>query len=164
MADTKPKHPGGRPTKFTQDLADLICKKISTSNHGLRQICEMPDINLDVSTVMDWARNNKEFSQQYAKAKQEQADFLADEIIQIADDATNDFMTITKGDVTYNVENKEWTNRSRLRIDARKWVASKLKPKVYGDKTDITSGGEQLKQTTIVINTTPDIAADIAKL
>jgi hypothetical protein len=66
--------------------------------------------------------------------------------------------------VTYNVENKEWTNRSRLRIDARKWVASKLKPKVYGDKTDITSGGEQLKQTTIVINTTPDIAADIAKL
>lgn len=124
----------------------------------------MPDINLNVSTVMDWARNNPKFSEQYAKAKQEQADFLADEIIQIADDATNDFMTITKGDVTYNVENKEWTNRSRLRIDARKWIAAKLKPKVYGDKTDITSNGEAIKQATIVINTTPDIASDIAKL
>ena len=64
-----------------------------------------------------------------------------EEILEIADDGSNDLMTITKGDLSYEAENKEVTNRSRLRVDARKWIASKLKPKKYGDKVDMAHSG-----------------------
>lgn len=59
---------------------------------------------------------------------------MADEIQDIADDGSNDYMTIVKGDESYNVVNHEAINRSRLRVDSRKWIASKLLPKKYGDK------------------------------
>lgn len=96
------------------------------------------------TTVNRWLRENTEFRDQYARAREEQAEHLLDEILLIADDATNDFMTITKGDVSYEVENKEWTSRSKLRVDTRKWAMSKLAPKKYGDRLDLTSGGEKL--------------------
>ncbi len=69
---------------------------------------------------------------------------MAEDILDIADDGSNDFMTITKGDKTYEVENKEVTNRSRLRVDTRKWIMSKMKPKKYGDKLDMTTNGKDL--------------------
>lgn len=83
----------------------------------------------------------KTFLHQYAHAREAQADFMAEEIIEIADDGSNDYMTVVKGDQEYNIENKEVTNRSKLRVDARKWVASKLKPKKYGDKIDLNHSG-----------------------
>ncbi|WP_315823022.1 hypothetical protein [Paraflavitalea speifideaquila] len=90
-----------------------------------------------VSTVLKWLRENREdFSAQYARAKEEQADFMIEEMIEIADDGTNDLMTIEKGDISYEVENKEVTNRSKLRVETRKWIASKLKPKKYGEKLE----------------------------
>jgi hypothetical protein len=63
-------------------------------------------------------------------------------MIDIADDGSNDFMTITKGDISYEVENKEWTSRSKLRVETRKWAASKLKPKKYGEKLDLGFRGK----------------------
>jgi hypothetical protein len=133
----------GRPTAFTEEIAEKICEQIATSSKSLRTVCEGEDMP-SVSTVMKWVKDNKEFSEQYARAKEEQADFLAEEILEISDDATNDYMTVVKGDVSYEVENKEFISRSRLRVEARKWVASKLKPKKYGDKVDVTSGGEKM--------------------
>lgn len=133
----------GRPSSFTQAIADKICAEIATSSKSLKTICS-PDDMPSVVTVMSWLRTNEEFLNQYARAKEEQADFLAEEILEISDDGTNDYMTIVKGDMEYNVENKEVTNRSKLRVDARKWIASKLKPKKYGEKVDVTTGGEKL--------------------
>jgi hypothetical protein len=130
---------------FTQEIADKICEAIATSSMSLRSICKQDGMP-SVSAVLKWlAKGSKEdspeefrtFVHQYARAREEQADFLAEEILEIADDGSNDLMTITKGDISYEVENKEVTNRSRLRVDARKWIASKLKPKKYGDKMDI---------------------------
>jgi hypothetical protein len=74
----------------------------------------------------------------YARAKEQQADLLAEEIIEIADDSSKDL----QGYDDYNnpIENKEFVNRSKLRVDARKWVASKLKPKKYGDKLELDGG------------------------
>lgn len=100
---------------------------------------------------MRWLRENEEFRNQYARAKEDQADFLAEEILDIADDGSNDFMTITKGNKTYNVENTEWTSRSKLRVEARKWIAAKLKPKRYGEKIDMTSDGKAIPQTTLTV-------------
>lgn len=145
----------GRPSAYTPEIADKICSEIATSSKSLKTICKeegMPD----AATVMRWLRVNEDFRDQYARAKEEQADFLAEEILDIADDATNDFMTITKGDISYEVENKEWTSRSKLRVESRKWIASKLKPKKYGEKLDMTSDGKALPQATVMtVNVVP---------
>ena len=107
----------GRPSKFTQELADKICETIATSSKGLRAICAENEI--DVSSLMKWLKENKEFSEQYARAKELQADYLVEEILEIVDDGSNDFMTITKGNESYNVEDREVTSRSKIRYDAR---------------------------------------------
>lgn len=119
----------GRPSIFTQEIADIICDRISTSNASLRTICSeegMPG----VTTVLRWVRENESFRQQYARAKEQQADFLAEEMMEIADDSSKDILKDSEGN---EYENKEFVNRSRLRVDTRKWIASKLKPKKYGD-------------------------------
>lgn len=144
----------GRPSSFTQKVADYICAEIATSSKSLRTIClsgKMPS----VVTVMTWLRTKPDFLKQYTRAKEEQADFLAEEMLEIADDGTNDYMTITKGDREYNVENKEVTNRSRLRVDSRKWIASKLKPKKYGEKIDHTTDGESFNKGKINLTNVP---------
>lgn len=133
----------GRPSTYTKKKAEDICSLTATSSKSLKTICE--ELGIPVGTVLEWLRVNEIFSKMYARAKEQQADFLAEEIISIADDGTNDYMTITKGDTEYNVENKEVTNRSRLRVDARKWVAAKLKPRKYSERVDVTSGGEKIK-------------------
>ena len=129
-------------TKFTHELFETICQQIATSERGLVSICRDNDLN--ASTFYDWLLENPDLANKYARAKELQAEFMAEQIIEIADDGTNDYMTIVKGDTEYNVENKEVTNRSRLRVDARKWVASKLYPKKYGDKVDVTTDGEKI--------------------
>lgn len=124
---------GGRPTKYTKELGEQICERIATSSDGLRKICKEFDIT--PFTLIKWLTDTdkKEFSQQYARAKQSQADMLAEEILEIADESSKDTTKTETGELA----NNEWINRSRLRVDARKWLASKLAPKKYGDKLDI---------------------------
>jgi len=96
-----------------------------------------------MSTVFKWLADNKEFSEQYARAKQVQADYYADEIIDIADDGTNDWMEVRDKEGENVIgwrENGESIRRSVLRVDARKWVAAKLLPKKYGEKPIEVSG------------------------
>ena len=97
-----------------------------------------------ISTVMLWVLNgdHQEFSEQYARARASQAEIMFEEILDISDDGSNDYMIITKGDEDYNVENREVTNRSKLRVDTRKWYLSKVLPKKFGDKRDLTSDGK----------------------
>lgn len=132
----------GRPSEYTQEIADKICEQLAIGT-SLRTVCladEMPAIR----TVFNWFRTYPDFLQQYARAKEESADAMSEEILDIADDGSNDLMTIQKGNVEYEVENKEVVNRSRLRVDTRKWIMSKMKPKKYGDKLDLTSDGKAL--------------------
>lgn len=105
----------GRPSTFTQAKADAICGLIADGK-SLRTICKRDDMP-DTTTVYQWLRRFPEFAQQYAGAKQDQADAMADDILDIADDRTLD------------------PQDRRVRIDTRKWLAGKLKPKKYGEKT-----------------------------
>lgn len=90
------------------------------------------------ATVLRWLRDHEEFRAQYEMARMEQADVLADEIIEIADQSP--------GHTEHGTDSGA-VQHQRLRVDARKWVASKLKPKVYGDKQAIEhSGGFKLEQ------------------
>ncbi len=139
------KHPGGRPTKYTKELADTICERLAMGG-SMRTIAKdeaMPAL----SSMFKWLRENKEFSEQYARAKQESADAMAEDILDIADNGSNDYMEREDGTTTYNGDSVQ---RSRLRVDTRKWLMAKMKPKRYGDKIDMTSGGEKIETNTII--------------
>lgn len=129
----------GRPSLFTAELAAAICERISLGE-SLRSICRDEKMPAQ-STVFRWLSQDAAFSEQYARAKEESADTLADEILEIADDATNDWMERHgDGDAGW-IANGEHIQRSRLRVDARKWVAAKLKPKKYGERQTIEHEG-----------------------
>lgn len=129
----------GRPTDFCDEIADAICERIA-DGESLRSICSesaMPN----KATVFRWLAKHESFSDQYARAREAQADTLFDEVLDIADDARNDWMD-RNGDESegYNL-NGENIQRSRLRIDARKWMAGKMRPKKYGDHLNLAHSG-----------------------
>ena len=121
----------GRPSEFTQETADIICERIA-DGESLRAICsedEMPN----KATIFRWLAANESFSDQYARARETQADSLFDEILTIADTP----MEGTKTKVTANgteITTGDMIEHRRLQVDARKWMAGKLRPKKYGEK------------------------------
>jgi hypothetical protein len=124
--------PAGRPSDYTDAVADKICERLALGE-SLRGICQDEDMP-GLSTVFRWLAANEAFREQYARARETQADTIFDEILDIADDGHNDWMLRKYGDDERWVENGEVLRRSALRIDARKWMAGKLRPKKYGDK------------------------------
>ncbi len=125
----------GRPSIFSDALALTICERLA-GGESLRQICEDADMPAK-STVMKWALENKDFSDQYARARALLMEHWSDDLIDIADDGTNDYVQRTgdDGEVISHSLNNEHIQRSKLRVDTRKWIMSKLAPKRYGDKT-----------------------------
>jgi hypothetical protein len=121
----------GRPSKFTKALGDEICLRLS-EGESLRKIC-LSDHMPNKSTVFDWLLADKVFHDQYARAREMQADALFDEMLDIADESLSDSYEDDNGNERIN---HEVVQRSRLRIDTRKWIAGKLRPKVYGDKIE----------------------------
>ena len=119
-----------RPSSFTQAIADEICFRI-IDGKSLRSICadeHMPSIPTVFSWLSKGAQGDERyvnFLNQYTRARDLQGDTYADEIIAISDEA-----------------DKENAHAIRVRVDARKWVASKLKPKKYADKIDVGVSGD----------------------
>jgi hypothetical protein len=104
------------------------------------------------TAVMRWLNEKPELVEQYTRARELQAETLFDELLDIADDASNDWMEINKdGDTRYEL-NGEHTQRTRIRIDVRKWKISKMLPKKYGDRVQNDHAGR------IAIETTPDLS------
>lgn len=134
----------GRPSKYSQPIADKLCEEL-VEGRSLRRICLDDDMPA-ASTIFKWLKQNEDFAEQYARAREAQADTLADEIVDIADDGSNDYMG---EDEKYN---GDAVARSRLRVEARKWVAAKLKPKKYGEKLDLTSGGDKLPSSSVDVS------------
>lgn len=129
----KAKAKTGRPTDYNETIAALICERVATSTLGLNKLCEMYDDLPSKFTVNLWRYRHPEFSTQYALAKLVQADLLAEECLEIADDDSHDTKISPEG---FEVCNTEFIARSRLRIDTRKWLAAKLLPKQYGQVVD----------------------------
>lgn len=128
----------GRPSSFTQEYADSICEHIA-GGKSLVSWCKQDESRPSYTSVMRWLEANAAFRESYARARMDQADFLAEEIVQIADDGLNDTYTDGEGNERTN---QDVIARSRLRVDARKWYASKLAPKKYGDKIQTEHSGE----------------------
>jgi hypothetical protein len=125
----------GRPTKYSQKLADLICERLA-EGESVRTVCKAEDMPAP-SSVFKWLREVEGFSEQYARAKQEAADAMAEELLDIADDGSNDWMEVQHGDSSFWKTNGEALQRSRLRVDTRKWLMSKMKPKKYGERLSL---------------------------
>lgn len=119
----------GRPSEYTDTIFNDICDKLADGK-SLKSICKKEDMP-SKATFYNWINNDKDLLDKYARAKNDGADALADDIQDIADKVLNG---------AYE------PNAGRVAGDLKKWVASKLKPKKYGDKLDMTSNGETLVQ------------------
>lgn len=125
----------GRPTKYSIELITEICRRI-TNGEFLHRICEDKEMPSD-SNVRKWrdSGEHKEFKAMYARAKEIRADKIFEEMFNIADDGTNDYVTrTTEGGYEKEVCNHEHIQRSKLRIDQRKWALARMLPKKYGDR------------------------------
>jgi len=128
-----PKRKSRAAVRFTPAVAGRICERVAVSKESLRTICAAPGFPT-VSTMMRWLQEKPAFRESYARAKQIQAELLIEEIIEIADDGRNDTFTNTKG--TASIDH-DVIQRSKLRVDTRKWLAAKLLPKKYGEKVEL---------------------------
>ncbi len=146
-------HAGGRPSTYDAEAALRICASLAEGKPLVRIVEE---IGIPIRTVYDWMAAHPEFSQAYARAREDQADTLADEIITISDDASNDFMRDEDGNEIVNHENIQ---RSKLRVDTRKWVAAKQRPKKYGDKQQLEHSGPDGKPLNLAV-LEPDAVVD----
>ncbi len=134
--------PAGRPSDYTPEKAALICGLLAEGK-SLRTICKPEDMPSTV-TVYKWLRDYPEFLTQYMRAREDQADALFEETIEIADCGSNDWMEQNDPENPGYKINGEHIQRSRLRVDTRKWAAGKLAPKKYGDKQVV--GHQQLDE------------------
>jgi hypothetical protein len=125
----------GRPSKFSNRLAEKICKRLA-EGESVRTIIKDEDMP-SASTIFRWLldETKKPFWEQYEKARNIQAELMFEELLEIADDGRNDYEERQReaGDA-YVVLNSEHVQRSRLRVDVRKWYLSKVLPKKFGDK------------------------------
>lgn len=122
----------GRPTVYCRDLAQKICLAM-VEGRSLRAICRSPDVP-DVRTVMGWAMDpNHEFYHQYKEARIKQAELKIDEL----DDLAKSALTYVKMSSFGESVDPGAVAAIKLLIDTRKWAASKVFPKVYGDKMEV---------------------------
>lgn len=118
-----------RPTTYNEEIASLICGRMA-EGESLRSICR-DDAMPALSSVFLWVSKHPEFSEQYKLAMASRADAMFEDMIDIADDGRNDYIVNGDGEERFNTEHVQ---RSRLRLDTRKWMLSKMLPKKYGDK------------------------------
>jgi hypothetical protein len=110
----------GRPSSYSPETALAICLEVAEGK-SLNTICKQEGYPA-LRTVMQWLdkEDYKDFTQMYTRARESQADYYADEIMDLADNC--DPMDV---------------NKVKLQIESRKWIAAKLKPRKYGDSTTI---------------------------
>jgi len=147
----------GRPTKRNPKREKIILEGVA-KGESLRKVCKRAGI--ETTTFLDWVRKDDSFALQYARAKEIAAELMADEILEIADDTSQDELFVDQEDASgksaKRVQNSEFINRSRLRVDSRKWLLSKLLPKKYGDKLELS--GDKDSPLTVVVRRFTDEA------
>lgn len=121
-----------RASEYNEQTALAICERLA-EGQSLREICRSEDMPA-ASTAFKWLSQNEDFAERYARAKEIGIEAIAEDILDIADNASNDWMGRNDEDNKAYAFNGEHVQRARLRIDSRKWLLSKLAPKKYGDK------------------------------
>jgi hypothetical protein len=143
---------------YTEEMADRICDAIATSTEGLEKICRDNPEFPRPTTIYKWKIKFPDFAKKYAQAKSNQADLYVEQLMEIANDTSRDTIDGKDGRETFNAE---WVARSRLKIDTIKWIASKLIPKLYGDKNQPDSSDPNV---TAALRNLLELRADVDKL
>jgi hypothetical protein len=126
--------------EYSPELADRICEELA-GGKTLTEICRADGMP-NRATIWRWKEAHEDFRAKYERAQIDQAHGWADEIIEIADDGRNDWMERNGKDVTPGyVLNGEHVQRSRVRIDTRKFLMSKIVPRLYGDRVQAEISG-----------------------
>ena len=131
-----------------ENILHKIFVKIADGSSARQAIIES---EINNSTFFEWLQKDtsKQYAESYTRACEIRAEKLTDEILQIADEANADIIGVDEK-TGKPIVNGEAINRSRLKVDARKWLAGKLAPKKYGDKIDVTSKGESIQAPSVV--------------
>ena len=128
-----------RPTIYNQELANELCKRIAQGK-SLRSVCSADDMP-DMSIVFDWIHSKPEFSNQYAQATGERSEAQHEELTDLSDEVIREVKAIPK---TSAYISNALANAYKLKADNLKWSMSKMKPKKYGDKLDMTTNGKDI--------------------
>ena len=140
------KNPVGAPTTYNTHIATVICIRLA-EGESLKQILRTEGMPVQ-SAVYEWLLRHPEFAERYTRAREEQADTLADEIIAIADESPETVEVRDKEGNVLDVKiDSGYVSYQKQRIEARKWTAMKLKPKKYGDRVAVegVEGGAAIK-------------------
>lgn len=140
-AAEQPRKKMGRPSIYSEELAAEICRRLA-EGESLRSICRDPEMP-SKPTVFDWLEQRKEFSTQYARARDRQFEHWADELVDIADDGRNDFIERQTRTGVKTIYNREAIERSRLRADTRKWILARRLPRKYGERLALENADEK---------------------
>jgi hypothetical protein len=131
-----------RPIKYGAGVAGEILARLAAGKETLTAILH-DDHMPSMATVLNWVGENEEFREAYHVARLAKAEMYADQAIEISDDGSADFVLREKGEGEVEIViDREAIQRSHLRVATRKWAASKLAPKQYGDRTALDVGGQ----------------------
>lgn len=128
-----------RPRKMDRELFDKVCAELEQTHEGLDTICKRQ--NSSASAFNDLKRDDEELTARYVRARQDQAHYLFDLMREVVFNRAEDHTPFTGMNVV---------NRDRLIADTLKFASSKLLPKVYGDKIDVTTEGKAITTTTVI--------------
>jgi hypothetical protein len=132
---------GRPPVVISEEVLNEICLRTSegTSLRQLGRQKDMPSLHAIRKRLVE----DSEFAKRYALAREGMYQTWAEEILEISDDGTTDYVTkVGRNGHEYEAVDQEHIQRSRLRVDSRKWLLSKLMPKQYGDRVEHEHGGE----------------------
>ena len=137
--DAAPARSPGRPSSFTQEVADEICERMA-DGESLRAICASDNMPRR-STVFRWLAADEAFRDQYAHACELRTDELFDQMLEIADTPQLGTKSVSKAS-GIEITEADMIEHRRLQVEARKWALGKMAPKKYGDKIDLNHGGQ----------------------
>ena len=124
------KHSG--VTRYDPEFALVICERIATTPQSVARICEAPDMP-GVATIFRWVRDIPDFRDLYVQAREAQAELLLDQALEIVDDSSQDLIYTDDGRIIFN---RAALQRCKMRVEHRKWIASKLLPRKYGSQPE----------------------------
>lgn len=160
MPKKKPsKSPKKRATVFNQKIANEILARIA-NGQSVRLICEKAP-SPTRTTFYKWIRENEQFRKDYEQAIELRSDHIAEEILQIADDRTDDYVQeLGDNGLPVFIQNNVKVQRDRLRIDSRKWLLAKMSPKKYGDHLKVDADNNHSGAIKIVFDESYDANED----
>lgn len=120
--------------EFDRERYDKIIELIED---GMSLRKALREVHLKNSTFYDWIDSDENLRKRYARATEERAEALIDEAMDIVDDKSQDIKTVVKNGEEIELVNNEAIQRSKLRYEARQWLAGKLRPKKYGNKIEV---------------------------